>query len=71
MANEIYKIELDEKAFRLGESGKFSLSDWETVLGSKLTTLVDGFLDQSGRDDADQLASLNNSLNRTLCVCQN
>ena len=24
--------------------------------------MVDGFLDQSGRDDADQLASLNNSL---------
>ena len=62
MANEIYRIEVDEEAFRIGESGKFSLSDWEAVLGSKLTTLVDGFLDQSGRDDADQLASLNNSL---------
>ena len=62
MANEIYRVELDENAFRLGETGNFDLSDWEAVFGSKLLTLVDGFLDQSGRDDAEQHASLNNAL---------
>ena len=49
MANEIYRIEVDEEAFRLSESGNFNLSEWEAVFGSKLTNLVDGFLDQSGQ----------------------
>ena len=41
MANEIYRVELNEKAFRLGDSGNSNLSNWESVFGSKLITLVD------------------------------
>ena len=50
MANEIYRVELDEQTFRLGESGNINLSDWEAVFGSKLINLVDGFLEKSGRE---------------------
>ena len=62
MANEIYRIELDEKAFRLGESGSVNLSDWEAVFGSKLINMVDGLSGQSGSDDTDKPTSNSNSL---------
>ena len=61
MANEIYRIELDEEAFRLGESGSVNLSDWEAVFGSKLINMVDGLSGQSGSDDADQHATSNSN----------
>ena len=62
MANEIYRIEVDEKAFRLGESGSVSLSEWEAVFGTKFINLVDELSGQSGSGDTNQPTSNSYSL---------